>query len=383
MVRTGAGSVPIGRPTSWAPLCDTGAVATDDEVPADEPIVLGVELAAASAIERFRLEQDPGRSPLAELAYERGAAYVERPGFGREGLDLELRSVVGRWARLEPEELSALRSRLSMDDFFTLLTFARRSAALGLRANDPAWPLDGLEGLTATAYERVDFRDLTVAAALVAYALEALGGDTPDLMERAATRADPGTAEILRRFRDHPPQSLAGWGYAVVDDAGEISLVGAGFEPYAPTIDLLSSARSVGAAIDRDRYRTESITLATRLPPVWLRGGIHESEASRAVEHARAGATVRAARQPGALRADDRPAHHMFVVFLVEVATAGQADLVAGAATTSTGDHARLAVAHGPVVALLISRPVTVGMEALETDASLQRFGPAFTEALP
>ena len=356
---------------------------TDDEGPADaEPIVLGVELAAASAIEQFRLQEQPGVSPLAGLAYERDAAFVESPGFGQEGLDLELRSVVGRWAQLEPEELSALRSHLTMDDFYTLLTFARRSAALGLRANDNAWPLGGLEGLTGIAYERVDFRDLTMAAALVAYAVEALGGDAPDVTERAATRADRGTAEILRRFRDHPPQSLANWGYAIVDEAGEISLVGADFEPYTPTVDLLSSARGIGAAIDRDRYRTESITLATRLPAVWLRGGARESEASRAVEHARAGATVRAVRQPAALRADDRPGHHMFVVFLVEVATAGEADLVAEAAATSTGDHARLAVARGPVVALLVSRAVVVGIDALESDDSLRRFRPAFTEAL-
>ena len=356
---------------------------TDDEGTADdEPIVLGVELAAAAAIERFRLAEHPPASPLAGLAYERGAAYVQSPGFGQVGLDLELRSIVGRWAQLEPEELGALRSHLAMDDFSTLLTFARRAAALGLRAHDDAWPMRGLDGLTAVAYERIDFRDLTLAAALVAYALEALGGDTPGVMERAAARADPGTAEIFRRFRDHPPHSLASWGYTVVDDAGDLSLVGAGFEPYAPTVDLLSSARGIGAAIDRDRYRTESITLATRVRPVWLRGGTHASDASEAIEQPLAVATVRAARQPGALRTDDRPGHHMFVVFLVEVATAGQADLVAEAAATSTGDHARLAIAHGPVVALLISRAVAVGIEALETDESLQRFGPAFTEAL-
>ncbi len=93
------------------------------------------------------------------------------------------------------------------------------------------WPLTALNGLTAVAYERVDFRDVTMAAAPVAYALGALGADAGAALERAATRSDPGTATVLRRFRDRAPRSLASWGYAVVDEGRNISLVRSDLEP--------------------------------------------------------------------------------------------------------------------------------------------------------
>jgi hypothetical protein len=192
-----------------------------------------------------------------------------------------------------------------------------------------------------------------------------------------------GTAEILRRFAEDPPRSVAEWGYAVVGEGSEIALVRADFEPYAPTVDLLSTARSIAAAIDRDRYQTESITLATRLPAVWLRGRAHAAGASRAVASAPGCVTIRAQLRPTEARSTGGPASHMFVVFLAELTTARKAKLVAEAAASSTGDHARLAVAHGRVAAVLISRSVVVGVDGLETDESLQRLAPAFSAALP
>ena len=96
----------MGEPNAVRQLCDTEAVASDDErPPSTEPFVLGAEIAAASAIEQIRLQEHPGDSPLADMAYERGAAFVESPRFRPEGLDGELRSVLGQWAQLSPEDL--------------------------------------------------------------------------------------------------------------------------------------------------------------------------------------------------------------------------------------------------------------------------------------
>ncbi len=73
----------------------------------------------------------------------------------------------------------------------------------------------------------------------------------------------------------------------------------------------------------------------------------------------------------------------MFVAFILELTTSESAELVARAATTGSGDHARLAVAGGPVAAILISRAVAVDTAGLETDESLHRFSGAFAAALP
>ena len=72
----------------------------------------------------------------------------------------------------------------------------------------------------------------------------------------------------------------------------------------------------------------------------------------------------------------------MFVVFVIELGTEADADLVAAAVTRSGRGHARLAVARGPVCTVLISRSVVEGVSGLEDNHSLERFTTGFVVAL-
>lgn len=115
-----------------------------------ESIVLGVEMATASAIEQLRLQQRPEASPLADLAHPRAAAFVGSPAFRQEKLDTALRSIVQRWAQLDPEELAAPRSILSMAA--ALAASALGAVAVGTAGLETDESLQRFSGAFALAF---------------------------------------------------------------------------------------------------------------------------------------------------------------------------------------------------------------------------------------
>ena len=122
----------------------------------DPPIVLGSELAAAHARERERQAAHPWPSLLEDLRYPRPSARIDVPSFAEEPLDETLRDLANEWLRLPADALGELHSELSIDDLYTLATFARRSTVLGLRSRDPQWPRAALAALTLVTPDRVD-----------------------------------------------------------------------------------------------------------------------------------------------------------------------------------------------------------------------------------
>ncbi len=343
----------------------------------DPPIVLGSELAAAHARELQRQAAHPGRSLLDDLRYPRRSARIDVPSFAMDPLDETLRVLANEWLRLPADALGELYSQLSLDDLYTLLTFAHRSTVLGLRSADPQWPRAALAALTLITPDRVDHRDLTWAAGLVAYTLNQLTPSAADEIRRAAARADPSTRPLLERFADDPPQTLTDWGSAVVGHGDDLSVVSSEHQHWNPTVDLARIAQRIAAAIDAEgSYAATSITVATRLPTVWLKGSPEEAGALQALDHAPATVSVRA--EPVTT---DRPDDHMFIAFIAELADRSAADLVARSSTEATGTFARLALTNGAVAVVLIARSVVQGVPSLEDNATLQRFQEPFAEA--
>lgn len=337
---------------------------------ADPPIVLGSGLAAAAARERERQAADPRPSLLAGLRYPRLGTRIDVPSFAEHPLDERLRDLVHEWLRLPADRLRELRDQLSLDDLYTLLTFAHRSTALGLRYRDPQWPRAALAALTLVTPDRVDWRDLTWAAGLVAHTLDQLTPSAVHEIRRAASHADPSTRPFLERFADDSPQTLSDWGYAVIGQGDDLSVVSSDHQPWKPTVDLARIGQQAAEAIDGEgTYATTAITVATRLPPVWLEGSPAEVAALRAL--ARALATVRVRAEP---LTTDQFHDHMFVAFIAELPDRHAAELIGRSATAASGDFARLAVTNGPLAAVLIARSVRQGVPNLEDNCTLQRF---------
>jgi hypothetical protein len=344
----------------------------------DPPIVLGSELATAHERERKRQDAHPGPSLLDDLGYTHRSARIDAPSFAVDPLDETLRDLANEWLRLPADALGELLDQLSLDDLYTLLTFARRSTVLGLQSRDPQWPRAALAALTLITPDRVDYRDLTWAAGLVAYTLNQLTPSASDEIRRAATRTDASAKAILKRFANDPPQTLSDWGYAVIDRGDNLSVVSSEYRPWNPTVDLARVAQLIAVAIDAEgSYAATSITVATRLPPFWLKGSPEEAHALQAVDQAPATVSVRA--QPVTT---DRPNDHMLTAFIPELPNPPAADLVARSSTAATGTFARLALTNGAVAVVLIARSVVPGVPSLEDNATLHRFHGPFAEAL-
>jgi hypothetical protein len=102
----------------------------------DEPgvVVLGTELAAARAAQERHVP--PGPSPLGGVAYERAAHLLWR--WVDSAADATVAAFVHRFVAAAPDEQAVLRARLTMDDFYALMCFARRRAFAAIRTGDGA-----------------------------------------------------------------------------------------------------------------------------------------------------------------------------------------------------------------------------------------------------
>ena len=101
------------------------------------------------------------------------------------------------YEKLGDEKAADVRAALTMDDLYTLLAFARRSALASLQSRASPSVHHGLVALTAVDAERVDWRDLSVAAELLAWAIARAGEDHAIEFQRMSERSERGVAEAL------------------------------------------------------------------------------------------------------------------------------------------------------------------------------------------
>ena len=124
--------------------------------------VIGREMASASAAEAQLRQVHPTESSLREVKYDADRGEVSLQVFVASATDEKLRIFIADLAPLSSERLSAVRAGLTMDDFYTLLTFARRCALASVREGKVEIATDGVVALTAIDAERVDWRDMAV-----------------------------------------------------------------------------------------------------------------------------------------------------------------------------------------------------------------------------
>jgi hypothetical protein len=335
-------------------------------------------MAQAVAAEEAARATRTRSSPLAGVTYDPWAGELDLARFVPNATDVAIRTAVEQWHRLSPEAFAEIRSSLGMEDLYTLLTFARRSAVCSLRPDGTDWAVAGALALPAVACERVDWRDVTVAAGLVAWSLRATGHDPADVLHTASAMADDLVAKILERFAADPPSDPHEWGYAVIDTPDGRTLAETGEEPYRPTADLVRGALAIADALDQDRYRCDTITVAAGLPEVWF-DGPNQAAAEAAIPGMLACVSVRGSARPGVAT---RPDSQMMLVLVAEMASPIDAEAVVVAANAAKRDHARLALNRGRVCCIAIARSFVAGVDPIETNQSLDRFRPELTRAL-
>jgi hypothetical protein len=303
---------------------------------------------------------DQRRSPLAGARYGQRALDLSR--FVADPLDDVIAGVVRAAGVRSTEEREALRAGLDADDCYSLLAFAMRRAAAGIRDGSLAAAQEAVEALTLVTVSRIDYRDLSVDFPL--YAIGRLGGDLAGVVASAAATSEPGTRAFFAAAAGRAA-SLTLNDCALIE---VVSRYGLGFmetmaEPYAPRSDLTGIAVRMADAIDAaGRYEVDDLRLSS-LPEVWF-----GRDAKPTGDIPASGCVSISASLPGGSRLE-----HGLLVFLAEVETARAASTLAGRAEeASTADRPRVATSDDRLLVLLIGGSTTFGQTSLETEASLR-----------
>ena len=341
----------------------------------DEPFVLGQQLADAHNAEaKWRQSGGGGDSPLPEAQYDfwRGDFSLITPS--TNPLDDEIRRVCNQYALSDTDERSKIRRSISMDQFYTLINFAKRTAVFGVRRAEAGLVADGLTAIAMIEQERVDFRDILWCLSLLYHAANRAGGNADEMFCAAGALAEPEVAGDFVDFMDQTPEYRdlrKSWGYDEVQTDQGVGFIGWGFCGYNPTIDLKSTIIDISMLVASDSYQPSQIEVATELPDVWLGGG-DETSRQRVISSIRAVATVSASLRP------DKHAEHssqQFTVFLVEAVSDSDAQtLYQLAEANKSPNHCKLALARSRLCCLIVARSFVDGVDSYETNESLTRF---------
>lgn len=346
-------------------------------------VVLGQQMANARAAEQQRLANPPDvPSPLPAATYDSAEGSRDFLNPTPLALDSQLAELCRRIAALEPAARAATRRSISMREFYTLLTFARRMALFALRERSVDRVRDGLNAIALIELARIDYRDVPTAVALLRHAAQRIGADVGVLFDEASAIAEPEIARFLAEFsqRRLDERELCDIsGQREVTTRYGVGFVDYGFRPYAPTVDLLAALIEIAGLIGADRYRSGAMQIGTELPPVWLRAA-GEATVAKALQGARGAASLHAFIRPEAHPADDS---HSILLFLVELPDAERVRLLQELArTASHSTHSQIGCAADRLFCLVVANSMLHGVVSIETPASLARFEPGITAAL-
>jgi hypothetical protein len=350
---------------------------TDSEWPDqnDQPIVLGSELAEAARVERDHVP--PGPSPIAGVRYDEPAAVLWRWVDSPE--DDAVSEFVRAYVAADDSTRARMRASLRMDDLYTVLLFARRRALAAMRAGDPHDVVAAFDAVSAIDVERVDWRDVVVAATFAAYAAAHAGIAAESAAAGAMSRADETVSEILSEVVGEDEIDLAeACGYRLVATPDGPALFDDEYETYEPDRDLVPIALGIATAIENEStYSVDALTIASDLPTVWL--GDDERVAA-AIRNLTGCVSVYA--EPAEETGID-PGEHFLVGFLAEAANDQDAALIAaGADHDGPSGSVVIGAAAGRLCVILVASCNVAEQPSFETIDSMARFRPAITEQL-
>ena len=279
--------------------------------------------------------------------------------------DDEVRRVTRAFAAAGSSRRSELRDDMSMNDFYSLLTFARRASVFAMRSKDGQWIVDALNGIAIIDAHRIDERDIPLTLSVVHHAAERIGVETKKKFEAAALLAEKKPAELIRSFvrGDEKYKDIRrSWGHDEIVTSAGVGIISREFSPYNPTGDMATLA----------------VAIASKLPSVWFRTD-DETGLQALLRHVRAGLTVQAC-----LRPEQRPLQELqtLTIFAIELEDASTAEqLMRIAATHPPREEGRLAIREKELFCMVIGEALAEA-EHFETSESLQRFRGALMKAL-
>jgi hypothetical protein len=331
-------------------------------------IVIGQQIADARANETARLASgSAGPSPMPKGEYDPEAGEYGLVAVTECPLDKELQGLVRAFKAWTPEKRSEVQGRISMDEQYTLIHFAKRCSILALKEKSIARSKDGLLALAMIDETRIDQRDGAWAVGLLAHAIEATGADRERLVNEAAALATPGMAKILRRARER--SRLSEWGYTQIQaENGGVGLVRSGLASYEPTLDMSGLALRLAANLQRGRYTAEP-QLAVDVPIAWFEKA-HRADAEQLLRRAHAAISVQ-----GTLRKayTDNPFAQQFVQWVADMPSAEEANTLVEYVDVNTrlGSRFVIGVASGRLFSLLVAGSSMEGVDSFETPQSL------------
>ena len=287
-------------------------------------------------------------SPLTGLRYPVAATALWRWLDAPE--DDVIRAFLTRCADADRLERARLRSLLSVEDFFSLVTFAQRSVLAALRTEGADHVRQAWSSLAMIDVHRcADPKDVWMSARLVRYATERLDLDPADATRVAFDMADPETLELLTEvLADDEADLTEDCGLREARSATGPIIVEDDDETYIPDTDLLAIALRVPALLAEHGYPNASVTIAAtiggwleHLPPPVVRVATDEINGTVSV-HA----------DPAGGRATS------LLVFIAELRSADAAELVAAAITRKPdARYPVLGRARGRLCAIVIAFP--------------------------
>ena len=343
-------------------------------------IVLGQGLADARDAERkHRLNHANAPSPMPSDRYEEWRGDYDLIDLQPLQLDADIQEVCRVFRQASTQEQRAMRDALSMDDFYTLLTFGKRASVRAIRGEDVSIADDGLTAIAMVDLARIDHRDASMSLGLLDHALQRLRANADERIEQASRLALPEIAEVLLHHTKRPAghRRLSSWLYEECESSRGVGFVRRGFDPYSPLSDLFSVAMDIAAVINGDSYRAD-IELASSMPAVWLQG--HDDAAvSKALASVTGGVKIDGKISP---ETNQQRLTQQLTVFLVETGSEEWADKLLAISKLPAKWHFRLGTASGKLFSLMVARSVREGVESFESAESLQRFEAPLQRAL-
>jgi hypothetical protein len=348
--------------------------------------VIGEQMAQALRAEEVRLANSKARPSrlLANLHYDVWGGDFDLIDPAKNPLDEELSTLCRTFAKGDLTSRSRLRDSASMDDFYTLLAFSRRSAVFAMRDGRTEHVVDGLTAITMIERTRIDFRDALMALSLLNHAGGVTGANLDDLFVDAAALAEPKMSELILGFRKQSQDYKdirKSWGYTVIETEAGAGFVGWGFRSYQPTYPLDLIALALAELVKRDKYGPAKVTLASDVPAVWL-SHVDDDALKQALKSVRAPITIDAD-----LRPQESPdhKHQLFVIFLAELNDESSARSLLALyeeKQARPNDFAMVGVQEGRLFCLAIGRSFTEGKASFENQASMRRFATPIAEVL-
>lgn len=350
---------------------------------ASREFVIGREMAEAAKVEqKHQAGRDPNKPPLLDGEYDfwRGEMNLINPQ--PSPLDEKIRALCQRFLESSAAERKSIRSALSMDDFYTLMTFSKRSAVFALREKSINHVTDGFVAVAIVDRERVDYRDIPMTLCLPYHAADRLGENAYQIFRKIAYQTSDG----LATHEDEIPESAMAerfriqlWGFDEVNTRYGVGFSHHSYADYQPTYDLVNVAVEIADLFATDKYQLDNITTGVEVPPVWLKpaGDPTLEEILRAV---RAAVSIHAKLRPDADPSSDS---QMLLTFLVEVsdeAKAKQLQEISG--KVKTANHSLIGCSAGRLFCVVVQAPWTWGVETYESPESLSRFSEGITHVL-